>query len=1180
MPSEERKARQSELNKETKELSRLLGLLNTPASKQQLPSLDYDPANNNNNNNAVKSANGVQKPTKSGSCQHQSSEAVALENFSTKYQSERRFSTHNHHNQFDQIFKSLVKSRLCQIEWAERAPPENIVRVLLCLRLLLRDQVYQKKLFELDGVKVLSEKLQVVTESYLRNGQQPFLADILKEMTNIFQKLASDGKQREWLIACGAHKPLVLLLSASDVMVLHCSLYALISIAQSPEPIAVIGELDCIETLLRIIQEYDILSRKLAAVLLRYLCVESQVKEQVKICDGIPILLSVLHCDNIKLLLDVVWCVVLLSGDPDTSNDVRIMGGIPLLLSLLQGKHFTTDQTPTSSLPSASSSGRMLSFPEETEEVQLADILALQSACCSALTELVLNDTNGQQIVLNNGVYCLGMLIFPQETSNTRDAEAVSNLQKNAFRTLRFLFSMERNRQMFKRLFPPDLFEEFIDVGHYVKEINNYKKLVTRVNSLSEEKIQEIQLKFQEANQNKEPSKSISGYLVYEHLGTGAFGSVYKVKKNTGENFLALKEIRYNNPVVGKTVKEKDKSIDSIVSELTIIKEHLRHSNVVRYYRTFKEMDNLYIVMELIEGAPLYEHFNSLKEKGERFSEERIWNIFIQIVLALRYLHKDKKIVHRDLTPNNIMLGENDKVTITDFGLARQKQPDSSKMTSVVGTILYNCPEIIQSQPYGEKADVWAAGCILYQMAMLRPPFYSSNMLALASKIVEADYDPIPKDDYSELMISTVRKCLTAQQDFRPDIVQVGGLIADIMMQNMDTLRTNQISLEKKLDRERKRTQRHHNEATKNMQNYHRLFLASQERYDRLANLAGSGGASSIKSDSDSNDVFESSDEQPMPSRPQHGGRSRYLHASAAEMDKSVESGIEEDESSLGCDSLNSSGSSSVLGSSLNLSSSQGRGTFAVPRPPTVAKSNGGGMRSLTLDVQAVNRALEKSALPSLNDVTQPGTERGRLLRSQSGSSVETLRRQSSNSGKPRPPSAAATLTISPRKVRQISDPVMKMLNTIKKIIFICQLPPTLSPNPRRKVIERFKKALFSLQSSSVNLKNEIKKLIVGSKELIDLNLCSNEASYLLKQASHEESHIQVSGEKPSSGSLDPNDTEIGITYEQMQMFIESVLRESGYYTMTPNARNRSLPLGPIVTSPPTLRRSSAFEVG
>ena len=73
--------------------------------------------------------------------------------------------------------------------------------------------------------------------------------------------------------------------------------------------------------------------------------------------------------------------------------------------------------------------------------------------------------------------------------------------------------------------------------------------------------------------------------------------------------------------------------------------------------------------------------------------------------------------------------------------------------------------------------------------------------------------------------------------------------------------------------------------------------------------------------------------------------------------------------------------------------------------------------------------------------------------------------------------SAAATLTISPRKVRQISDPVLKMLHIIHKIIFICQLPPTLSPNPRRRVIERFKKALFSIQSTSVNLKSELKKV-------------------------------------------------------------------------------------------------------
>ena len=113
--------------------------------------------------------------------------------------------------------------------------------------------------------------------------------------------------------------------------------------------------------------------------------------------------------------------------------------------------------------------------------------------------------------------------------------------------------------------------------------------------------------------------------------------------------------------------------------------------------------DKLYIVMELIEGAPLSEHFHSLREKGQRFSEQRVWKIFIQMVLALRYLHKDKHIVHRDLTPNNVMLGENDKVTITDFGAAKLKPKDCSHMKTIVGTIVYSSPEVIQNQSYNDK---------------------------------------------------------------------------------------------------------------------------------------------------------------------------------------------------------------------------------------------------------------------------------------------------------------------------------------------------------------------------------------------------------------------------------------------------------------------------------------------
>ncbi|XP_070565235.1 serine/threonine-protein kinase Nek10-like [Ptychodera flava] len=1171
--SASRKQTHSDLKGDIQELSRLLELLHTPASKQQLPSIEIDTSNNNEINSKTIQC----LPIPAGTFQNQSTEALALEHLSLKYQSERNFSAHPLHKNFSLIFSALVQNRLCNNEWADRAPPENILRVLICLRMFMRDSAYQKTFFDLGGVKVLAERLQTATETYLHYGEQPFIMDILKEMTNIFQKLSALVSQRQWLVACGAHKPLVLLLSANDVIVLHCTLYALISLAQSPEPRALIGSLNCIETLLRILQDYDIPSKKQAASLLRILCADSQVREQVKIYDGVPILLSLLHCDNLKLLWNVIWCIVQLSEDPDISSDIKTMGGVPLILSILHDRKFVSDSS--NSLPkSADSVARKnpLAFPlgDFGDEEPWEHVLSLQSACCAALTELVLNDANAQQLVQNNGVYVIGMLIFPQKTTKPQDAAAVHTLQKNAFRALRFLFSMERNRQLFKRLFPPDLFEKFIDIGHYVRDIKKYDELVNKLNSLSAEHLQEIEEHFQDSNQNKEPTRYIGNYAVYEHLGTGAFGSVYKVKKKMAGTFIALKEINLLNPAIGKTVRERDVSVGQIVSELPIVKEGLKHPNVVRYYKTFSESDKLYIVMEYIDGAPLNEHFNSLKEKGERFSEDRIWNIFIQLVLALRYLHKEKRIVHRDLTPKNIMLGENDKVTITDFGLARQKRQDCSAMTSVVGTILYSCPEIIQSLPYGEKADVWSIGCILYEMCALKPPFYSSNMLSLATKIVEAQYDALPQGMYTERVCQTIQRCLTPEKDDRPDIIQVAAVISDVFMIHMDRLRQNQISMERKLERERKRTQRHFNDANRNMQNYHRLFIASQERYDKL--LASSGGASSIRSDSDMSDsVFEGSESTSSQVHYHVNGQSgkttnptnvKAQTAVCIEPDKDSSSGAEEEDSGYrndgGTSSLENSGNSTILG-----------GSFTVPRPPSGKNVR----RSLILDIPVLSsKSVSSSGSPSPNDVSLPSTpsatsaassplsERPHMIRSQSTSFSELSARRQSSQLRNRPPSATATLTISPRKVRQINDPIMQMLNQLHKIIFVTQLPPTLAQNPRRRVIERFKRALFAQQSSSFNLKTELKKLMIGSRDLIDLNFGTGETTNLLKHGNLEEEKT----------GIDTSDLEVGITYEQMQDIIESVLKESGYYDMTPTTRQRMLPLAPIGSSPILYRRT------
>lgn len=111
---------------------------------------------------------------------------------------------------------------------------------------------------------------------------------------------------------------------------------------------------------------------------------------------------------------------------------------------------------------------------------------SLKSASCAALMELVLNDANGQHIVQANGIYSLGLLILPPcKECVGKERKWAKNLQRNAFRALRFTFSMERNRRLFKRLFPPDLFDIFISVGHYVKELSAYKVLVEKINSYS-----------------------------------------------------------------------------------------------------------------------------------------------------------------------------------------------------------------------------------------------------------------------------------------------------------------------------------------------------------------------------------------------------------------------------------------------------------------------------------------------------------------------------------------------------------------------------------------------------------------------------------------------------------------------------------------------------------------------
>uniref|UniRef100_A0A8C9C3D6 NIMA related kinase 10 n=1 Tax=Phocoena sinus TaxID=42100 RepID=A0A8C9C3D6_PHOSS len=443
-------------------------------------------------------------------------------------------------------------------------------------------------------------------------------------------------------------------------------------------------------------------------------------------------------------------------------------------------------------------------------------------------------------------------------------------------------------------------------------------------------------------------------------------------------------------------------------------------------------------------------------------------------------------------------------------------------------------PEVLKSEPYGEKADVWAAGCILYQMATLNPPFYSTNMLSLATKIVEAVYEPVPEDIYSEKVTTIISRCLTPDAETRPDIVEVSSMISDVMMKYVDNLSASQLTLEKKLERERRRTQRYFMEANRNtVMCQHEPALLSQESFEK----ASSSGAGSLKSElSESTDLPPEGFQAPCDKDEDRAcaGILSDDNFNLENIEKDIYSEFDDE-----LDTLDNSSSSS--------SSPLKESTFITLKRSFSA--SGGERQSQKRDFTGgIGSRPRPALLPLYLLLKVPPL----MLRAQ----VKELEAELVMGQSHSLPAVSAGIAVSQRKVRQISDPIQQILIQLHKIIYITQLPPALHHNLKRRVIERFKKSLFSQQSNPCNLKSEIKKLSQGSPEPIEPNFFT--ADYHLLH--HSSGRNSLSPNNPT-GLPSSFDLEQGLTYEQMQIVIEEVLEESGYYNFTSN-RYHSYPWG------------------
>ena len=305
-----------------------------------------------------------------------------------------------------------------------------------------------------------------------------------------------------------------------------------------------------------------------------------------------------------------------------------------------------------------------------------------------------------------------------------------------------------------------------------------------------------------------ENQKFVNGYKIIDIIGKGAFGIVYEVEKD-GMRF-AMKKIevsQYDHTyehIKNEDIIEENKDSDSQVGEkiwkeISILKG-VDHPNIVKFYTSFVEDEWVYIIMELHEGMSLADYIQSLSEKKQKVKEETAWNIFFQLCSALRYLHYDVRILHRDFAPSNILLDENFTVKLIDFGLATKWGTQSASANkSFVGTILYSCPEMVQNKKLTVKADVWSLGAIMYEFLTLEQPFKGDNPLLIANNIVKCQYKPIPQDEYSEDLIGVIEKCLTVETKNRPNIVELWEKYTTVMLKQMDAQRLREISLLNKI---------------------------------------------------------------------------------------------------------------------------------------------------------------------------------------------------------------------------------------------------------------------------------------------------------------------------------------------------------------------------------------------